>query len=153
MNAVHKLGLLVCVLSCCFTGCGGPASGRLKTATVTGRVTFKGEPLSLGEIKFLPDGATGEGVRVAYSTLDENGRYSLTTYGNGDGAILGSHRVTIVSREEVTPGMGKRMTPQGMAPAQQPKSFIPERYAKPETSGLTAEVKSGSNEINFDLQE
>ena len=32
-----------------------------------------------------------------------------------------------------------------------PKLLVPAKYEKPETSGLKATVKSGSNPINFDL--
>ncbi len=57
----------------------------------------------------------------------------------GDGAPIGNHRVTIGSAEE-----GHRKS--GAV-------NIPERYGKPDTSGLTAEVKAGQkNIVAFDLK-
>ena len=48
---------------------------------------------------------------MAYGTLDEQGRYRLSTYGQGDGAVLGDYRVVVESREATADGAWpKRMT-------------------------------------------
>ena len=39
----------------------------------------------------------------AYGTLDEQGRYRLSTYAQADGAVPGDYRVVVESREELTP--------------------------------------------------
>ena len=82
----------------------------------------------------------------------QQGRYRLSTYGQGDGAILGDHRVMVESREELPLEEARRASMLGRA-AQQPKSLIPVRYADPGTSGLTARVGPGSNTINFELKD
>jgi hypothetical protein len=135
-------------------GCGGAQSSRLPTAQVTGHVTYRGQPLSHGLVRFIPMQA-GEGIRVAYGIVDERGRYRLSTYGQDDGAPLGKYRVTIESRKESSPeaSVAKRMTPQGLVPAQQMRSLIPERYLQADKSGLTATVEAGGNTFNFDLAE
>lgn len=135
-------------------GCGGTKKGQLPTAQVAGQVTHRGQPLPRGTIKFIPV-QSGKGVRVAYGALDAQGGYRLSTYGQGDGAILGDFRVVVESREELPPdaGVAKQMTKGGLAPARLPQSLIPERYAKPETSDLTARVEAGSNTINFELKD
>jgi hypothetical protein len=135
------------------SGCGGGTPGHLPTASVFGRITYQGKPLAQGEITFIPT-ASGTGVRAAYGRLDEQGRYCLTTYRDGDGAILGEHRVAIASREEVSPDAGKQVSPDGLVtPGISPGSLIPERYANPATSGLKARVGKGGNEFNFELRE
>lgn len=144
--------LLVLLFLVGMAGCGSK-SGQLPTAPVTGRVTYQGKPVPRGEITFVPT-ASQPGVRNAYGTLDEQGRYRLTTYREGDGAVLGTHQVMIVAREELPADVGKQMTPDGiLVPGKQAKSLIPERYSDPATSGLTAEVKDGRNEFNFELKD
>ena len=131
-------------------GCGGPKQGQLPTAQVTGQVTYRSSPLVRGEIKFIPVNASGTGVRVAYGTLDGQGRYRLGTYSQGDGAILGDYQVTAESRKEISPDATQHATKYDLLRA---KSLIPDRYADPGKSGLTAHVAAGGNTINFDLKE
>ena len=146
-------GMMIALLpACCLTGCGGAKKGQLPAAQVTGQVTYRGAPLAHGEIKFIPVQAAGKGVRVAYGNLDEQGRYRLSTYGQGDGAILGDFCVVVESREELPPDVAKGAMALGKA-AQRPKSLIPPRYAHPDTSGLTAHVASKNNAINFELKQ
>ena len=144
----HRFGLALTAICCCgLLGCRAK-QGQLPTAQVTGRVTLRGVPLTRGEIKFFPVQVSGEGVRVAYGTLDAEGRYCLSTYRQGDGAILGDHRIAVESSEETSPGFGKTE-----AMARQSKWLIPARFADPQTSGLTAHVEKGRNTFDFDLKE
>jgi hypothetical protein len=144
-------GLLTCV---CLglAGCGGSKQGQRPTVQVTGEVTYKGAPVTRGEVKFIPANREEAGARVAFGPLDAQGRYRLSTYGDGDGAILGNYAVTIESRVEAPPE-GKKETADGRPAGQRPKSLVPERYADPQTSRLTAEVKQGSNHLNFTLED
>jgi hypothetical protein len=155
MSSVCPFGaaFLLCVACSWLAGCGGPKQGQMPTAQVTGQITYRGAPLGRGEVKFIPVQTSDKAVRVAYGTLDEQGRYRLGTYGQGDGAILGDYQVTLEARDEMPGGVGKRKTAHGFVPAQQPKSLIPERYADPAKSALTAHVAAGSNTLNFDLKD
>jgi len=138
--------LLPGLLAIGLAGCGGALEGQKETAAVTGSVAYKGQPLKVGQVTFIP-ADQGKGNRAAYGTVDGSGRYRLTTYNEGDGAIPGKYQVVVRSEEEVTEDVattkGKRL----------PKSLIPTKFADPAKSGLTAEVKSGRNEINFDLKD
>ena len=58
---------------------------------VTGRVTFKGQPVPSGTITFYPQ----DGSRPANCTLSGDGSYRLMTYEDGPGAVNGPHKVTI----------------------------------------------------------
>lgn len=138
--------LLGCI---CLVGCG--RGGDLQpTATVSGVVTYRGQPVPSGRIQFVPD-ARGPGVRTAFGLLDSQGRYTLSTYGNGDGAIVGTHRVGIVARQPTTGPVNKEAVAAGLVP--DVPSLIPNRYASPGTSGLRAEVQPDSNTINFELED
>jgi hypothetical protein len=144
-----KTALMTLALLPLLIGCGGTKQGQLPTAQVTGQVNYRGKPLARGEIKFLPV-QTGGGARVAYGTLDGQGRYRLGTYGQEDGAILGDYQVTVESRAEASAGAAKQATKFDFMQA---KSLVPDRYGDPGKSGLTAHVVAGSNMFNFDLKD
>jgi hypothetical protein len=74
-------------------GCGGSKLGRVK-----GRITCNGKPFYPSAIVFSPvpaGEADRESGKAAWGSPDEQGRYVLTTYSHGDGALIGKHRVTI----------------------------------------------------------
>lgn len=124
------------------TGCFGN-SDQLPTAEVSGKVTYKGKPLPMGSVTFIPD-TPG---KAASGEIQEDGTYVLTTYSKGDGAIIGNHKIMIISERDTS------NLPAESAEANEDLSLIPEKYSmSPKTSGLTAVVKEGDNEINFDLE-
>lgn len=125
-SALLTMGLLV--------GCG--AAGTAPTAKVKGVVTYKNNPVAKASVTFTPkDGRPANGI------TDAEGKFVLTTFATGDGAVPGTHVVTIASSE--TPAMPG--TPEAKAQAKAPKPFPP-KYSNPTTSGFTAEVKSSGNE-------
>ncbi|WP_339732765.1 hypothetical protein [uncultured Gimesia sp.] len=118
-------------------------SDQLPTGEVHGTVTYLGKPLPAGSVTFIPDG-TG---KAAAGEIQADGTYTLTTYSKGDGATIGSHKVMIISEKDTSE------LPAESAEANVDLSLIPEKYGmSPKTSGLTAEVKAGDNEINFNLE-
>ena len=120
------------------SGCG--KKGGLETAPVSGKVTYRGKPLTTGTVMFVP----GEGP-AATGEINSAGVYKLTTYTSGDGAVIGKHKVTITALQ----GMGDAL-PEQRSPT--PPPLIPAKYLNDGTSGLTAEVKPGTNnEVNFEL--
>ncbi len=80
-----------------FQGCGG--SNEYETTPVSGVVTCQGKPVANATVNFTPvaDGsrAAGQRGRVALGLTDKDGRFTLTTYKDGDGAIIGKHIVTV----------------------------------------------------------
>jgi hypothetical protein len=60
--------------------------------TVTGRVTYKGEPVPSTEVRFNPD---TEGVRPSIGRTDDDGRFSLRNSTRDRGAIRGKYTVTL----------------------------------------------------------
>jgi len=122
-------------------GCGESPKGRTGLFPVTGTVTIDGKPLTTGMISFMADNA-----REAFtSPIDGTGKYKLGASATDAGALPGEYKVLIIATE------APKMSTDPANPSQ-PKSLIPEKYTKKETSGLTATVKSEPNTINFDLK-
>jgi hypothetical protein len=111
-----------------------------KVYPVRGKVLLaNGQPLRVGVVTFHPKqaplGAEASGE------LDKEGSFQLTTMVKDDGALPGSYTVS------VSPYSMKS----GHATATQP-TLIPPKYAAPETSGLTAEVKAQDNQFTFHIK-
>ena len=125
---------------------------------VTGTVTQGGTPVAGATVTFVP---TGDGPSAAGVT-DASGKYTLSTYAGGAGAVPGQYGVKIVKFE--TPddagGGGVGIDSKEYEAAQQagaaaeaaePKNLLPAKYADPATSNLTATVDEGNNTIHFPL--
>jgi hypothetical protein len=132
----------------CSGGTGDP--NRPDTAPVTGVVTLDGKPVEGASVSFQAQ----EGQHSAFGQTNAEGRYQLTTFVSGDGAVPGKYVVTIRKTESV----GGNAVPQddpnyGKQPLIPPtiKFIVPEKYSNPKTSGLTATVSEGENDIPFEL--
>ena len=124
-------GCMVCLLA----GCVNAVEAERLTSQVTGKVTYNGEPLKMGNVKFQPP--TGA---FAMADINPDGTYSLN-------AIVGKNQVMIVSKEPEDPNGGD-------VPANRkiPKIFIPEKYGSP-AAGIEFEVGPAENTANFDLKD
>ena len=120
----------------CLVGCGGPYE-----ATMRGKVTLDGEPISSGMVTFNATG--GDGIS-AYAKVNESGDYRVKT-GQEFGLNAGEYVVTIVAREKTDALYGANGGP---PPAG--KLLTPQWYRSPSTSGLSVSVESGKN--NYDLE-
>jgi hypothetical protein len=102
-----------------------------------------GKPLTSGTVRFVP--AAG---RSAKGEIQSDGTFRLGTYGETDGAMIGTHQVAIIAvqTDPDAPKDGRMIKGNPKV-----KSLIPKRYMAAATSGLTADVKPGGNEFNFDL--
>jgi predicted small lipoprotein YifL len=107
------------------------------TAPVKGKVALNGQPLKSGNVITLPSNGRG-----AHGAITSDGSFELGTFTKDDGAIIDTHKVAVVALVD-----GVRTEPEGGA-----KLLVPERYANPQSSGLTIEVKAGEvNELTLDL--
>lgn len=137
MSQSRSLSFLVLVLLAMpLVGCGGGVG----TIAVTGVVTHNSKPLADADVSFVPE--TGS---PAYGRTDASGRFTLTTFNEGDGATPGKHTVTVIKSEEVKAATDTN-------PYAEYRSVLPEKYGRPQESPLTAEVeKGGSNDFTFDV--
>ena len=133
--SMFSRSLLVIATALCLVGCN---SSNL--TTVTGKVTYNDKPVTTGTVSFV-----SADKPTAYGNIGPDGTYALMTDKPGDGATPGSYQVSIVALED----MGDRM-PEDRDPL--PPPVIPDKYSNAATSGLTAEVEAGKdNVIDFDL--
>lgn len=122
-------------------GCGG-RSDAPKTVAVTGLVKYQGQPMPNLSVAFIPD----QGM-LAYGTSDAEGRFELTTSSPGDGAIPGTHKVSINFDPDQVPEM-----PGFPGSENNQKSPIPLKYGDVNTSGLTATVDTDSSKNDFTFE-
>ena len=133
-----------------FAGCGVDAN-RPRVVPVSGKVSQKGKPLTAGEIVFIPaGGANGSGGHIATGQIGSDGTYRLTTFNTGDGAVLGTHKVTVTLRsaDEM-----RKMNDLGAGKIayKLPPSVLPPKYSSVESTPLKYTVEDKANEINIDL--
>lgn len=137
-----RLGCRVLVWSVTLvsTGCGGRAD-EFATAPVQGRVSIDGKPLANAQIIFTPERGPS-----ATAVTEADGTFVLSSHGNGDGAVVGRHLVTVMAREASREDMkGSPLLP---VPG---RNLIPMTYGDPTTSGLEFQVKEGQQN-SFEIQ-
>jgi hypothetical protein len=151
----------------CSTGANAP-----QLVPADGEVTYKGSPIAGATVTFIPEKGP-----LAMAVTDLGGKFTLST-GSFPGVAAGPVTVSISANAPGQPGstgtdavsklpttpeetaayhkkameMQKAQADGQSAAAAQPKSLIPERYTKSETSGLKFEVKaSGENHFSIAL--
>jgi hypothetical protein len=140
MTALLRTAVGIAVLA--LVGCGGD------TADVAGKVTFQGKPVVFGTVLVIgPDGVPKSGA------IQPDGTYRVSS------VKTGTARVTVSSPPPPglipagkKPRVGKEEADERM-PADANNSVspevakgwfpLPQKYADPELSGLTADVKAG----------
>ena len=152
-----------------FAGCGGGEDERDPVYPVTGTVTRNGTALEGAVVTFVPQ---GEGAKAATGTTDASGKYTLTTWAQGDGAQVGSYRVTVTKYDSPAgqPAAGATPPPDAdpnslvlqeeypagyneMEAGDQPpsKNMLPPKFADPSQSGFTAEVTEDESKNVFEF--
>ena len=148
-------------------GCSGSSGPKL--AAVDGEVLYQGKPLAGATVAFVPDKGPS-----AFGMTDTNGKFRLST-GASRGAVISNGKVTVTAmtsgNTELTDALSKQPTTpeesqaymkkmaemqQAMATGQAdilPKSIIPEKYSKPDTTPLSYPIKAdGNNHFKIELQ-
>lgn len=166
----RRLFCLLPLLSLMFTGCGG--SDRPGLAPASGIVRLNGEPVKGASVTFIPV----KGGRPGAGTTDATGRYTIKTYEDATGGIVGEHKVSVTKIS----GPGAFVM-QGDAPADpasdeddgsdglseidvfdsnesedkgEPEIIydVPQKYMNPNESGLTITVPAeGSDTLDLEL--
>jgi len=126
------------VVCCCWLLATLPLAGCRPNdkASVRGKVTLAGQPLADVLVMFAPEAGPGSG-----GVTNAEGTYELFTGGaHGKRVFTGRCKISINESEAVD----AKGNPKPMR--------FPARYTSNESSGLTAELKPGPNECNFDLE-
>jgi hypothetical protein len=137
-----------------FVGCG--PKNPLGVVKATGTITMDAQPVAGALVTFIPK-SEGEG-KHASATTDANGVYVLSTQGAGDvmGAVPGTYNVTVIKNEAEQPkGKDSDVPPEERQitdsyAAAKVIRHIAAKYAAPSSSGLTATVEKGGNNV-FDF--
>ncbi len=122
-------------------GCGGSA---FDLAPVSGRVTWKGQPLANAHVSFAPTGSRLPGPG-SYGRTDSEGKFSLRIEtADREGAVVGQHVVRIST-------LGDAQSEQSDAGVKLPKDRIPPKYNTESTLTFTVNA-GGTDQANFDLR-
>jgi hypothetical protein len=124
--AAFGFAIAICVAS---SGCG---DGRPSRVPVSGQVLIDGKPLTRGTITFVPP----EG-RASSGKLDESGHFTLSCFETGDGAVIGTHKISITSAE----GINEAKT----------RWFAPKKLADHRTSGLSQQVTGPLEDLKINI--
>ena len=125
---------------------------------VKGTVKYKGKPVSGAIVSLAMEGA----ARGATGTTDDNGNYKLTTFDTNDGAIVGTHKVTVV--KPIATPLGKapaeltaddllKITSEGKLQEVTKSDELPAKYADLKTTKLQLTIEAGDNEKNIELED
>jgi len=109
-------------------GCG---EGRPTCVPAAGQVLIDGQPLVAGQIRVIPTDA-----RAASGKIDQQGRFTLTTFEQGDGCVPGTHAVEITAVQTTADRMVQ---------------LVPQKYGRADTSGLSVTVDGPTDALVIKL--
>jgi hypothetical protein len=139
-----KAGLLVLLLA--ISGCG---RSRPPGGTVTGTVTYKGEPVPAGQVSFIAvDG------KSAMAHLDEEGNYEATDVPLGKVSVTVTTPPPAAGIENAAKNApkGKRFGVGNPIVAPGKIVSVPGKYSDPAKSGYSTTVTEGTQTFNIDLK-
>lgn len=145
--------LLVTMLGC------GPTSDNPPTYPVTGTLTLAGKPVAGADIVFVP--STPE-AKAAFGKSDAQGKYTLTTFAAGDGAVSGTYKVKVTKWDGLEPPAETKVYVDAETESEQynpgtvdvvrpPKNVLPAKYANENNSGLTHTVATTATTFDIAL--
>lgn len=120
--------LLLGVTALCLAGC----DSRPERVPIAGKVLIDGLPLTKGFVTVVPADA-----RPAMGQIQPDGTFRLTTFDENDGCVLGTHPVTVVANEQITP---TRM-----------KWLAPKKYTDVGTSDKTVTIDKAQDDMLIEL--
>lgn len=136
-SSIFKFTLAISVVALMVSGCGGVDDGLTKFP-VQGTVLVGGAPQKGVRVRYFRDGKVGTtNADTPSAVTDAEGRFQLSTNGDGDGAVAGTYKVTFFWKESNAPG-----TP----------DLLGGKYTKLEKSEFKTQVVDGTNEPVFELE-
>jgi hypothetical protein len=134
---VKRISFLLAILVC-VGGCGS------STPVVRGKVTYKNNPVTSGEVRFLSE----TGLPGRAGLISSAGTYEIRD------APLGDVKVAVISYKSAGAAkatVGEKGKKSGSRPGFE--SAIPAKYADFAISGLTYTVTSGSQSFDIELKD
>lgn len=138
----------VAVIATMLSGCGpsGPTYWP-----ISGKVTFQGQPVAVGQIRFCNPSA---GIDVIES-LNIDGQYTIIT-GDRKGLPEGQYQVAVMPKLDFSKVKsdknGRPILSSMPSSSERNPPNIPLKYHDPAASGLTVTVKPESNTFDVDMQ-
>jgi len=124
--------------------------------SVSGIVTYQGEPVEGAIVVFRPAGTEGQ---TANGRTDAEGVFKMGTFEGSDGVVPGEYAVMISKMEstdavKVLPEDDPNYDPNPKEEAP-PENLLPEIYSKAETSGFSVSVTEGKDvtDLEFELND
>jgi len=105
---MQKLVLAIAVVVAISVACGGCSpDGRKSTSQTTGTVIYSGKPVAGGTLTFNPATVKVKELpgKPAFAVIQPDGTFSFSTYGNGDGAVIGKGKLSFIAPR------GKQISP------------------------------------------
>lgn len=154
-------------LAATMCGCGGGVANA--PANISGKVTYKGAPVTGGVIGFFSKNAEGGGYSA---TINPDGTYSTNNVAAGEVTVTVETETLNPNIKQTsytggaskgpaggggTPGAGspKKMSssprPGNAAKSEAVYVKIPGKYAKKDSTSLSANLRAGNNKVDFDL--
>jgi len=156
----------------------GCSNNGLNLGRVRGTITYEGEPVTAGEVLFMPDESKGSTGPPASGSIGADGTYAMSTEESGDGAVVGVHKVAVIGRDPKPIGketvitenssdndvlnakarVGRPQKKGTQGPTVRDRSgavyrlITPETFQNPATSGLSIKVERGSNVKNITIK-
>jgi hypothetical protein len=131
LRLVHTLPLFLLFV----LGCGG--SSKEQPATVSGKVTYKGTPLTMGTLEFH-----GTGNKIAATQIGPDGTYVVGDAPVGECTVV----VKVVPPPKAPPGVEMEGAPKGTP------VMVPPQYADPTKSGVKQTIAAGKSTVDIDLK-
>jgi hypothetical protein len=123
--------------------CSSCGLARKPVYPVHGEVRVNGRAPVHAQIGFFPVNDGGPDAVHPIGRVDDQGRFTLTSYTNGDGAPEGEYRVTVAWF--LASGRLNDDAP--------PLNYLPASYARPDSTPLHAVVSKGGVQLQpFDLK-
>jgi len=141
--SIHCVFLLLATV-----GCGsGP-----KFVPVSGTVTLNGQPYGKAVVNFQPISTTGDPNpgRGSGAHTDENGRYTLVTDDGDKGAIVGKHRIRIMTRGNQTVIIDPEVGSPDDVPPDMTIDPIPAEWSTHSDKEFVV-PRGGTDKANFDI--
>jgi hypothetical protein len=127
-RSLHLAPWALLLLLC---GCG---EGRPTRVPVSGVVLLDGQPLTRGHVRFVPPND-----RASSGDIGPDGRFTLSCFEIGDGAVVGQHQVAVIANEPLN--------------ETEMRWHAPEKYADHTTSGIVVDISGPTDTVEIKLNQ